>query len=67
MTEERKKLGMLMLGRKLDEQIVIGDNITIKVCQIRGDQVRLGIIAPKEVSILRKELVDGTRRRVPRD
>jgi carbon storage regulator len=47
---------MLVLSRKLDEIILIGDNIEIKVVDIRGDKVRLGITAPDEVTVHRKEL-----------
>lgn len=47
---------MLVLGRKVDEAIVIGDDITIKVVAIENGVVKLGIDAPKEVSILRDEL-----------
>lgn len=48
---------MLVLGRKVDESIVIGDNITIKVVSVESGVVKLGIDAPKNVSILREELV----------
>jgi carbon storage regulator CsrA len=47
---------MLVLSRKLDEKIVIGDNIVIKVVKIRGGVVRLGIEAPTQVTIMRSEL-----------
>ncbi len=48
---------MLVLTRKTDERIVIGDGtIEIVVCQIRPDRVRLGIEAPKTVSVHRKEI-----------
>ncbi|MFO0952465.1 MAG: carbon storage regulator CsrA [Isosphaeraceae bacterium] len=47
---------MLVLTRKLNERIVIGDNIRITVVGIRGNHVRLGIEAPPEVTILRDEL-----------
>ena len=49
---------MLVLSRKKDEKIVIGDKITIMVIEIRGDKVRLGIDAPKEVSVHRKEIFE---------
>lgn len=49
---------MLVLTRKLNESIVIADNITITVVEIRGDKVRLGIEAPKEVSIVRDNAKD---------
>ncbi len=49
---------MLVLSRKKNESIVIGENIVITVVEIRGDKVRLGIDAPKEVSAHRKEVFD---------
>jgi carbon storage regulator CsrA len=47
---------MLVLSRKVDEQIIIGDDIRITVVSIRGNQVRLGFEAPPSVSIFREEL-----------
>lgn len=47
---------MLVLSRKQDEKIIIGDAITLMVVSIQGDKVRLGIEAPKEVSIHREEV-----------
>jgi carbon storage regulator len=47
---------MLVLSRKKDQAIMIGDNIELTIIEIQGDQVRIGINAPKNVSILRKEL-----------
>lgn len=47
---------MLVLTRKLNESIQIGDNIEIKVLGIEGDQIKLGIEAPKSVDIYRKEI-----------
>jgi len=49
---------MLVLSRKKGEKIDIGDNITIIVLDIRGGQVKLGIEAPKDVTVLRKEVID---------
>nr|WP_276568484.1 carbon storage regulator CsrA [Acetivibrio saccincola] len=46
----------MVLTRKKNESIVIGDNIEITVVDIQGDQVRIGINAPKSVSIHRKEI-----------
>ena len=47
---------MLVLSRHKDQQIMIGDDVTITVVAIRGDKVRLGIDAPKDVAIHRKEI-----------
>ncbi|MFQ5769470.1 MAG: carbon storage regulator CsrA [bacterium] len=49
---------MLVLTRKLGETIVIGDNIVIKVVDIHGKQIRLGIEAPTEISIYRGEIYE---------
>ena len=47
---------MLVLSRKKGESLIIGENIELQVVDIQGDKVRLGINAPRDVSILRKEL-----------
>ena len=52
---------MLILTRKLGEQIAIGDNIRIKLVEIKGSQVKLGIEAPREVSIHRLEIYERIR------
>lgn len=46
---------MLVLTRKVDEAVILGDHIKVKVIQIRGKQVRLGIEAPPEILIIREE------------
>ncbi len=53
---------MLVLSRKRNEQIVINDNITIVVVDIRGDKVRLGIEAPQDVSVHRLEVHEAIKR-----
>ncbi len=53
---------MLVLSRKKDEQIVIGDGIIITIVEIRGDKVRLGITAPPEVPVHRREVYDAIQR-----
>ena len=53
---------MLVLSRKKNESIVINDDITIVVVEIRGDKVRLGVEAPKEVPVHRQEVFDAIRR-----
>ncbi len=47
---------MLVLTRKIGEQIVIGDNIKIKIVEIKGRQVRIGIEAPRSVEVNREEI-----------
>jgi carbon storage regulator len=53
---------MLVLSRQRDEVIKIGDDIEITVVDIRGDKVRLGITAPKEVSVHRKEVYEAIKK-----
>lgn len=53
---------MLVLSRKKDEKIIIGDKITIMVIEIRGDKVRLGIDAPKDVTVHREEIYQAIKR-----
>lgn len=49
---------MLVLSRKSNESIVINNNITVTVVEIRGDKVRLGIVAPKDIPVHRQEVYD---------
>ncbi len=53
---------MLVLSRRRDESIVIGENIQIAVVDIRGDKVRIGIDAPTAVCVHRKELREAIER-----
>ena len=53
---------MLVLSRKKNESIVINNDITIVVVEIRGDKVRLGVEAPKEVPVHRREVYEAIRR-----
>jgi len=55
---------MLVLSRKTNESIVINNEITIVVVEIRGDKVRLGVEAPKEVPVHRREVYDAIKRAV---
>lgn len=53
---------MLVLSRKKNESIVINDDITIVVVEIRGDKVRLGVEAPREVPVHRREVYDAIQK-----
>lgn len=50
---------MLVLSRKRDESIIIGDDVVITVVDVKGEQVKIGISAPKSVSIHRKEVYEA--------
>lgn len=49
---------MLVLSRKVNEQITIGPDVVLEVIQIKGNIVRLGIVAPREVPVYRAELLE---------
>ena len=52
---------MLVLSRKKDEKIIIGDDIVVMIIEIRGDKVRLGISAPKEITVHRQEVYEAIK------
>jgi carbon storage regulator len=52
---------MLILSRKVNEKVVIGEDITISIIEIRGDQIRIGIDAPKKVKVFRQEVFDAIK------
>ena len=52
---------MLILSRKVNEKIMIGEDISVSVIEIRGDQVRLGVDAPKTVKVFRQEVFDAIK------
>ncbi len=52
---------MLVLARKKNESIVIREDVVVTVVEVRGDKVRLGIQAPKEVKVHRREVYDAIR------
>jgi carbon storage regulator len=52
---------MLILSRKINEKIMIGDDISVSIIEIRGDQVRIGVDAPKSVKVFRQEVFDAIR------
>jgi carbon storage regulator len=53
---------MLVLSRQRDESIIIGDNVVITVVDVRGDKVKLGIEAPREISVHRREVYEAILR-----
>lgn len=53
---------MLVLSRQRDESIMIGDDVEITIVDVRGDKVRLGITAPREVSVHRREVYDAIQK-----
>ena len=52
---------MLILSRKVNEKIMIGDDISITIIEVRGDQVRIGVGAPKTVKVFRQEVFDAIK------
>ena len=53
---------MLILSRKLDEKIKIGEDITITIIELKGDQVKIGVEAPKSVKVFRQEVFDAIQK-----
>ena len=52
---------MLILSRKISEKIMIGDDISVSIIEIRGDQVRIGVDAPRSVKVYRQEVFDAIK------
>jgi len=52
---------MLILSRRINEKIMIGDDVSISIIEIRGDQVRIGVDAPKTVKVFRQEVFDSIK------
>lgn len=50
---------MLILSRKINEKIKIGDDITLTIIEVRGDQVKIGVEAPKHVKVFRQEVFEA--------
>lgn len=57
-----RRLKMLVLSRMKDESIIIGDDITITIVDVHGNKVRLGISAPRSISVHRKEIYDAIQK-----
>lgn len=53
---------MLVLSRQRDESIIIGDNVVVTIVDIRGDKVRLGIEAPRDIPVHRQEIYEAIQR-----
>ena len=53
---------MLVLSRQKDESIIIGDDVVVTIVDVRGDKVRLGITAPKNISVHRREVYEAIQR-----
>ena len=53
---------MLILSRKLDEKIQIGDDITITIIDIHGEQVKIGVEAPKNIKVFRQEVFEAIQK-----
>ena len=53
---------MLVLSRQKDESIIIGDDVEVTIVDVRGNKVRLGITAPKDVSVHRREVYEAIQR-----
>lgn len=49
-------MGMLILTRRINEEVMIGDDIKIRILGVKGNQVRIGIAAPEDVSVHREEI-----------
>ena len=52
---------MLILSRKINEKIMIGDEISVSIIEVRGEQVRIGVDAPKTVKVFRQEVFEAIK------
>ncbi len=59
---ERKEQTMLILTRRVGETVMIGDNVTFTILGVKGNQVRVGVNAPKEVAVHREEIYERIKR-----
>lgn len=53
---------MLILSRKVDEKIKIGDDITLTIIEVKGEQVKIGVEAPKHVKVFRQEVFEAIQK-----
>jgi len=59
---QEKEPNVLVLSRQKDESIIIGDDVEVTIVDVRGDKVRLGINAPRSISVHRKEIYEAIQR-----
>ena len=52
---------MLILTRRVGESVMIGDDVTVTIIEVRGTQVRIGVSAPKDVAVHREEILERIR------
>ncbi|MDR1788639.1 MAG: carbon storage regulator CsrA [Treponema sp.] len=52
---------MLILSRKAGEKLMIGDEVSVSIIEVRGDQVRIGVDAPRQVKVYRQEVFDAIK------
>jgi carbon storage regulator len=63
--DDEEGTGMLILTRKVNETVMIGNDVTITVLGVNGSQVRIGVSAPKNVAVHREEIYDRIKREQP--
>jgi carbon storage regulator len=65
--QAQKELAMLILTRRVGESVIIGNDVTVTVLGVKGNQVRLGVNAPREVAVHREEIFERIKREQAED